>query len=150
MTIREALLNVRLVGFDTSPFIYFVERNPLFAPKIRSVFTVIETQKMKIVTSAVSVTETLMKPFADGDNHLAEIYRELLLRNSIVNTIAVSTDIAERAAQLRARYRLKMPDALHIATAIESGCDAFLTNDTVFKRVDGVRVLILDDPSLLS
>jgi ABC-type uncharacterized transport system fused permease/ATPase subunit len=33
------------------------------------------------------------------------------------------------AARLRADSRLRTPDALQLAAAIESGCDAFLCND---------------------
>jgi predicted nucleic acid-binding protein len=41
-----------------------------------------------------------------------------------------------------------MPDALHVACAIDTGCDAFLTNDTGIKRVSEIRILILDDLEL--
>jgi predicted nucleic acid-binding protein len=34
------------------------------------------------------------------------------------------------ATELRARHGLKVPDALHLAAAIEGGCDEFWTNDT--------------------
>ncbi len=53
--------------------------------------------------------------------------------------------IADTAAELRARFRLRTPDALQLATAIETGCGAFLTNDHASRRVTDIRVLILDD-----
>ena len=37
--------------------------------------------------------------------------------------------IFDRAAELRAKYRLKTPDALHLACAIHHGCSEFWTND---------------------
>lgn len=33
------------------------------------------------------------------------------------------------ATMLRVQYRLKTPDALHLAAAVQSGCDEFWTND---------------------
>ena len=57
---------------------------------------------------------------------------------------------AQRAAELRARYNLTLPDALQMAVALESGCDAFLTNDSGFKRVTELRGLILDELRLPS
>lgn len=57
----------------------------------------------------------------------------------------VSVAIAERAAHLRAQYRLRTPDAIHIATAMIAGCDAFLTNDLNLKRVQEIRVLVLEE-----
>jgi len=41
----------------------------------------------------------------------------------------ISDTVFDRAATLRARHRLKTPDALHLAAAIEAGCDEFWTND---------------------
>lgn len=42
---------------------------------------------------------------------------------------------------LRAKYtRLKTPDALHLAAAILSGSDVFLTNDPRLKVVTEIRV----------
>ncbi len=38
--------------------------------------------------------------------------------------------VFERAAELRAKQRLKTPDAIHLATALEHGCDEFWTNDS--------------------
>ncbi|MEA5567068.1 hypothetical protein [Anabaena sp. UHCC 0399] len=47
---------------------------------------------------------------------------------------------------------LQLPDALQIATAISSGCDAFLTNDAALQRVLELRILvfipILDEAAL--
>jgi predicted nucleic acid-binding protein len=59
--------------------------------------------------------------------------------------ILIDSAVAERAADLRARHNLRTPDALQIAAALETGCQAFLTNDTQLKRVTELRVLILDE-----
>ena len=43
--------------------------------------------------------------------------------------IVLDRAIFERATLLRANSNLKTPDALHLATAIETNCDEFWTND---------------------
>ena len=43
--------------------------------------------------------------------------------------------MAAQAAALRARHGLRTPDAIHCATAIHAGCDAFLTNDAKLLRL---------------
>ncbi|MEP7294186.1 MAG: PIN domain-containing protein [Chloroflexota bacterium] len=60
----------------------------------------------------------------------------------------INTAIASRAAQLRAQYNLKTPDALQAAAALEMGCNAFLTNDAGLKRVSGISVLMIDELEL--
>jgi predicted nucleic acid-binding protein len=46
------------------------------------------------------------------------------------------------------RYNLQLPDALQIATAISSGCDAFLTNDAALQRVIELRILVVSELEL--
>jgi predicted nucleic acid-binding protein len=52
--------------------------------------------------------------------------------------------IEEGAARLRAKYNLRLPDALQMAAAISSGCDAFLTNNAQLERVTESKVLVID------
>jgi predicted nucleic acid-binding protein len=49
----------------------------------------------------------------------------------------VSAAVVERATDLRARYNLKTPDALHYATAV------FLTGDRALSRCSEVPVELL-------
>ncbi len=62
--------------------------------------------------------------------------------------LPVNVAIAESAADLRARYNLRAPDAIQIAAALSAGCEAFLTNDAALKRVTELQVLILDELEL--
>jgi predicted nucleic acid-binding protein len=62
--------------------------------------------------------------------------------------IPISQLIARRAADLRARYNLRTPDALQLASTIQQRCDAFLTNDAGLKRVQEIRVLLIEELEL--
>ncbi|MCI5218746.1 MAG: PIN domain-containing protein [Candidatus Electrothrix sp. LOE2] len=46
-----------------------------------------------------------------------------------------SSEVFDKATELRAQYSLKTPDAIHLAAALVSGCDVFLTNDLRLNRV---------------
>jgi len=87
----------------------------------------------------------LVHPLRTGNKSLAEKYREILLYSEGLTTFEVLNDISEKAAELRAKYSIKTPDAIQIATAIIHGANNFLTNDPVLKKVDSVKVLILAD-----
>jgi hypothetical protein len=50
----------------------------------------------------------------------------------------------EEAARLRAPTKLKLPDAIHLATATLNGCDCFLTNDDSFKSITTAEELDQD------
>lgn len=56
-------------------------------------------------------------------------YRDILLNAEGLTTVEVSVAIAEGAAQLRSQYSLRTPDAIQIATALQSGATALITND---------------------
>src|SRR5262245_40277205 len=55
----------------------------------------------------------------------------------------ISPAVVERATDLRAKYNLKTPDALHYATAIEFGATVFLTGDRGLARCMEVPVEVL-------
>jgi predicted nucleic acid-binding protein len=62
--------------------------------------------------------------------------------------VSIDPETAKVAADLRARYNLRTPDALQLATAIKAGCDAFLTNDATLKKVTELKILVLSELQL--
>jgi predicted nucleic acid-binding protein len=75
------------------------------------------------IGSVVLLTETLaLGDSAPNNARLREILAALVL-------LPVDADVARVAAALRSTYRLKTPDALHLATAIVSGADRFITGN---------------------
>ena len=152
MKISDALKGVRRLGVDTSPYIYYVENHRSYADKMDAILQIVEANGLDINTSVIALTETLMKPLQATNQSLINAYRDLLIKTDYIHLIAVTSDLAEKAATLRVQYNLRTPDALHIATAIVSHCEAFLTNDLGLKRVMEIRILVLDeleiDPNL--
>ena len=59
-----------------------------------------------------------------------------------VSLIPATRDLWEDSARIRADTGLKTPDALHAATALRAGCALFVTNDTDFRRVDDLPVVL--------
>ncbi|MDP2370925.1 type II toxin-antitoxin system VapC family toxin, partial [Rhodoferax sp.] len=55
--------------------------------------------------------------------------------------LAVTPSVAVLAAQLRAQYHLRLPDAIQLATALDSGATAFVTHDRDFSEVTGIEIL---------
>lgn len=76
---------------------------------------------------------------------LIQKYQSILGNSVGFDLIPLSKSIAYQAAELRAKYTLKTPDAIQIATAIQTNCHAFLTNDKGLKRIVELQIWILDD-----
>jgi predicted nucleic acid-binding protein len=127
--VQDALKDVLYLYIETAPFIYFVENHPVYADKVDAVFAYMEANNIETNTSAITLTEILVKPPPANDNALQDEYLHLLTTTDNVHLMPVNATIAKRAALLRARYKLKTPDAIHVATALKTGCNAFLKND---------------------
>ena len=86
-----------------------------------------------------------MKPLREGQKAIAEQYRDILTTAPGIELFDVTSAIAERAAQLRAKYNIRTPDAIQLATCIELGADYFLTNDSRLKAISETTVVAVGE-----
>lgn len=140
-----AALRGSTVGVDTTPLIYFIEENRDYIHLVQPFFEALDRAEFTAVTSVVTLLEVLVHPLRRGDRELAERYREILLGAEGLRTVIVSSELAEEAAQLRADYRLRTPDAIQLATMRHEGAAFFLTNDARLPAVPGLTTLVLDE-----
>ena len=145
MTVDDALDGIGLLYVETAPFIYFVEQHPTYIERMRAIFRHVDPERTQVITCAITLTEVLTMPIKLMQQRYQQEYREMLLNTEAITVRSVDATIAEQAAQFRAKYSLRTPDALHIATAISAQCQAFLTNDLGLKRVTEVTILVLDE-----
>ena len=129
------------VMVDTAPFIYVLESHPQFAQLFVGLFEAAARSDVEIALSTITLAEVLTGPFKAGQTALAKRYEKTL---SLYRVIPVSASIATLAAQLRARYRLKLPDAMQLATALDIGATALVTHDRDFSQVSGLAILTGD------
>lgn len=129
---------------DTAPFIYVLESHTLFCDQFLGLFVAAANGDLTIALSTITLAEILTGPFKAGQTALAKRYEKSL---SCYSVIPVSAPIAALAAQLRAQYRLKLPDAIQLATALDIGATAFVTHDRDFSQVTGVEILTGDTGS---
>lgn len=137
-------LQGQIVGLDTAPLIYFIEENPNYLDVTDAFFKAMFDSEFSVITSVLTITEVLVYPLRQGNTALAQQYREILFNSQGLTTIEVFPDIAENAAQLRANYNLRTPDAIQMATAIRGGASFFLTNDARLPSLPALTVLVLD------
>ncbi|MFW9257820.1 type II toxin-antitoxin system VapC family toxin [Nostoc sp. CALU 546] len=138
-------LQGQIVGLDTAPLIYFIEENPNYLDVTDTFFEAMFRSEFSVVTSVLTITEVLVYPLRQGNTGLAQQYREILFNSQGLTAIEVFPDIAENAAQLRADYNLRTPDAIQMATAIRGGASFFLTNDARLPSLPALTVLVLDE-----
>ncbi len=145
MRLSEALTEVARLAIDTAPFIYLVERHPTYFTMMQTIVGHLTKNSLVATSSTLTLTEVLTLPIKLNKPMLVIEYEAILLNSTGFHLIALDSRIAKIAADIRARYNLKTPDAIQIAAAIASNSQAFLTNDRGLKRVTELRVLVLDE-----
>lgn len=148
MKITDNFVKMSPLYIDSAPLIYYIEETPKYVKHMDVIFQLLSRTSTQAITSVIILTEVLNKPMQLGKTELVNAYRNILISNSAFQLHLVDSNVAERAAELRAQYNLRTPDALHMATALVSGCKSFLTNDKSLNRVSDISVLILDELSI--
>ena len=129
---------------DTQAIVYTVEKHPVYAPVLRPLWTAARGTN-RVITSDITLLETLVLPIRNADTGLQTRFETFLL-HSDTRLLPITHDILREAARLRATVSgMKAPDAIHAATALLTGCALFITNDSGFRHVPNLPVVMLDD-----
>ncbi len=95
------------------------------------------------------MAELLVAPIEARNDELIQLYESWTLPNRHMDVVPVSRSILRNAALLRALNKsLKLPDAIHLASAKAARCAQFLTCERRLNGDYGVEVLVLTDDVL--
>ncbi len=136
-----------LVYLDTNVFIYALEGYSEYMPILTDLFQAIDTGRISACTSELTIAEVLVKPMLDQNSELVTSYLKILQAGANFSVLPVDRSVLINAAKLRAEFRsqVRLPDAIHLSSALSCGCDNFLTNDKRLKSVKSLNVVILAD-----
>lgn len=96
----------------------------------------------RFAVSPLVKLECLVGPMRSGNLVLQRSYEAALARLLLLD---MPEDVYLQAAELRARFGLKTPDALHLACAQHHGCQALWTNDgRLAKASHGLAINVLE------
>ena len=130
------------IYLDANVWIYALEG---YAAALTALFARIDAGELTAITSEFTLAEVLVKPFADGNLALQQLYAETLQARPALRIVPITRDILIAAARLRAQHpTLKMPDAVHAATALVDGAQYFVSNDARFVVVPGLTQMSIN------
>lgn len=154
------MTSIRRLYVDSNIFIYMFESDDKRAEKLRELFSTSRGTQPFLATSELTLSETLVGAYRNSNQDLIDIYSRWTITNDYLEVGPVQRDILWAAAVLRSTHRaLKLPDAIHLATAFAFDCSHFLTADRglsanyefaetrlpTLSRVRGLVVLRPDD-----
>ncbi|HMB28566.1 MAG TPA: type II toxin-antitoxin system VapC family toxin [Blastocatellia bacterium] len=121
---------------DAAPIIYLIEQRQPFATAIRSKLAALGVVP---ITSELARLECRVKPMRDGNQALLQDFDDYFA-NTIAEIFPLTRDVVDLATEIRAQYNFKTPDSLHLAAAVISNCDVFMTNDQRLNRFTGIII----------
>jgi len=101
-----------------------------------------EIRRVRAITSALTLHEILTGARRAGKPDLVSLYRNLLGSFPNLYFVPFDANVADISSDLRARYGLRTPEAIQVATAIHQRADAFVTNDAGLRRVKEIQVML--------
>ncbi len=142
-----------LYFLDTVVVIYAVEGNPVDQKRAIDHLSELEDAGHRFAISDLTLTECLVPAFGiGGGQRLSDFFRFFHAPN--LRTVTLSASMHTRASAIRGGHtylatppapvkKYGLADALHLAAAIESGCDVFLTNDNRLAGFPDLTVEVL-------
>lgn len=143
------------VYVDANPFVYALEGPEDLASSLKTLFRLFKDNPGSAVTSELTLAEVLPKRrIPDRD------YLELLVWSEIFDLRPVDRDVLYGTADYRriAAVKLpdgrvqmpKLPDSIHVVTAINNGCRMFLSSDSKIKLPEAIRFVRADASGIAS
>jgi predicted nucleic acid-binding protein len=125
-------------------FVHLLEDVERHETAAGALFAAAEAGRCRLVASILALLEVLVLPKRQGREGLCRQYRDLFGSFPNLSVLPVGHDVVEIASDLRARHGLRTPDALHIATAIDAGAEAFVTQERRLAKVEAIRIVTLE------
>lgn len=137
------MVSYKRIGLDTNILIYYIEEHPVYFKKVAPFIDRIADNKAIGITSYVTLIELLVKPIREKRFDLVEQYRTILTDHLVM--VQLDEYVSSKAAELCAKYSIRTPDAIQLASVISKNGDVFITNDERLETVKEIKVLTLKD-----
>jgi len=115
------------VYLDSCVVIYLVERT-------KEAETFVFPLDVRVYVSDLTRLECRIYPIRHQNLRLLERY-DAFFDLPEVSLLSLNKEIFDKAAQLRAEHPIKIPVAIHLAAAIQYGCEEFWTNDIRYSAI---------------
>jgi predicted nucleic acid-binding protein len=143
--IKSFLTRNKIFAADTMLFIYHFEDHARYAPVTNMLFESWESGTNSGITSVITLLEILVKPRRDENWEAVRDYKDLLMTFPNLQLAPLESECADLASDLRARYGIRTPDAIQVASALFHSATAFVTKDDQIKQISELEIVLLDE-----
>ena len=133
------------IYLDANVFVMAFETQGAQSDHAWWVLHAIEEGEIFATTSEITLAEILVKPLQHGSKELTIAYERMIMPTAHLDVLPVRREILINAAGIRAlRSSIRLPDAVHIATAQISSCAFFVSEDRRLPLPEGITLLPLN------
>ncbi len=129
-----------VIYVDTNVLVYYVDGLSDLTPRATAFLNTARADGARLVTSELTIAECVYKWYRDRNPARVAIYHDLF-RSRFIEVYPLTGDLAIRAAEEGGALGLKLLDAIHYMSAIEAGCDVFVTADRKFRSTRYLEVV---------
>ena len=123
---RQGEVATMRLYLDAAPVIYAVEQVAPFFPVVDARLSIARSRAGGKRSHTAGMSRQAYA--GEGNAALLKDYDDFFAY-AVMEIVALSREVMDRATEIRARYGFKTPDAVHLAAAVVTSCDVFLTND---------------------
>jgi predicted nucleic acid-binding protein len=127
---------------DSVILIYFFDHVGSFNARAGNRLAAASVAGDQLAVSDLVRLEYRVRPLKVGDVTKLALF-DAFCSHPGVRGVPITTAVFERATRIRAAHNFKLGDSLHLATAMEGGCDLFITNDGRLSACTDIPVEVL-------
>ena len=132
------------IALDTNIFVRALDDTTILGEKSAVLLHYIKKTNKKVYISTLVFEEFFVKVYKNQREKDTDYIIDFITFGGLAAIVDIDQEVALSAARIRARYKLKAPDAIYLACAISVDADSFITTDKKLPRKLGkltVKVL---------
>lgn len=118
----KRIMDFKTIILDTNAVIYYLEGIPEYCEFLEPLFEKAENNQLKIKLSVITEAELLVKPYRENNIEVIKAVKTLIEEFPNIEVVPVTREIARKAAEIRSKSGLKLPDAIIVSTGTLFGC----------------------------
>ena len=135
----------RRVYIDTNIFIFFLQRDERYFSIVAPIIQACSSRRIFGVTGDLVLAEVMVHPYRSGDATVIAQFRSFFGQKNFLSIAAHEARFFDEASMIAGQKRMKLIDAIHYRTAVQAGCQFFLTHDHGIPSSDSMEVIRIGD-----
>jgi|SRR3990172_2593459 len=121
---------------DTNIFLNVKNREEPYFESSRRILDAVDDGKLQAVVSVISIAELCSGYYSAGDERGKQELMMHLLSSRGYIMVDLDLRLADTAGKIRAETRLRLPDAIIVASGLTRGASCIVTHDEEFSKAD--------------